>query len=84
MPDQVSRKRGKFSTPPLYWPEVVSTMPERIAALTVVLAATRLLRPLPALASFHAVERMLMASQTSEAGLVVEVSWVPTAPPVAL
>jgi len=72
LPLQFSRNRGKFSTPPLYELAVVCTMPARNAALTVVaLASWRLPMPLLALAeSSHPLDSTVMASATSEEGLV--------------
>ncbi len=74
---QVSRKRGKFSIPPLYLPKVVSTTPVRKAALTVVGAAGRDPTARVLLASVQFVDRIVTASATNEAGRVVMVLVVP-------
>ena len=68
---QSSSRRGRFTTPPLKLPSPPSveyTIPVRMAALIVVLTASRLLK-LPALfESAQFVERMVRASETREAG----------------
>ncbi len=77
---QSSRRRGKFTTPPLNSSSpgpVVLTMPVSIAALIVVLTASRLVK-LPALfESVQLEERMVSASDTRAAGKVWVVLVVP-------
>src|SRR5690349_18507290 len=79
LPVQSSRKRGKFSTPPLSLVEVVGTRPVRNAAFTVVLAAMReeRLRALKAFVSCHTVDKTVTASPQIEAGNVPTVLVVP-------
>ena len=86
-PVHSSRKRGKFSAPPLWLAVVVRTRPVSMAAFTVVSLAMRDDRVVElelALASDQLVERMVTASATTEAGIVAEVFVVPKLPAGAL
>ena len=78
IPLQPSRKRVRLCTPPPLPALVVSVLPARMAAFTVVAAAVWMPEPeLDWFASSQAVDRMVIASEANEAGKVWDVLAAP-------